>query len=260
MERTVAAFFDVDNTLIRGASAYHLARELYRREFFRARDIVFAGRHALTYTLFGETVPRVEAVRTRALAAIKGHDVAEVVSVGEEVYSNVLEPRVVAGTLKILQDHLDAGHEVWLVTATPIELSDHIAARLGATGSLGTQAEHIDGVYTGHLSAPFLHGPVKAEAIEALARERNIDLAASFAYGDSLNDVPLLAAVGNPVAINPEPRLRAYAKKRGWQIRAFKQSRRRLMTGIGRGVQSASLAGLLWAGAAVVKSLRGRQH
>ncbi len=258
MDRKVAAFFDVDNTLIRGASAYHLARELYRREFFGARDILFAARHAALYSLFGETVPRVEAVRRRALAAIKGHAVAEVISIGEEVYAAVLAPRVVTGTKHILDDHLAQGHEVWLVTATPVELSEHIAARLGATGSLGTRAEHVDGIYTGHLSAPFLHGQVKADAIRQLAAERGIDLAASFAYGDSLNDVPLLAAVGNPVAINPEPRLKAYASEHGWRITTFKQSRRRLMTGIGRGVQSASLAGLLWAAAAVVKSLRGR--
>ena len=111
MERKVAAFFDVDNTLIRGASAYHLARELYRRKFFGARDILFAIRHAALYSMFGETVERVDAVRSRALLAIKGHAVAEVISIGEEVYARVLAPRIVAGTKTILVAALEwMGH------------------------------------------------------------------------------------------------------------------------------------------------------
>ncbi|MDO5726796.1 MAG: HAD-IB family hydrolase [Bowdeniella nasicola] len=255
-ERTIAAFFDVDNTLIRGASSYHLARELYRRGFFRFSDIFFAARHAALYTLFGESVPRVTAVRERALATIKGHRVAEIISIGEEVYTRVLAPRIVLGTKLLLDEHLGAGHEVWLVTATPLELSEHIAARLGATGALGSRAEAHNGVYTGRLQAPFLHGRMKAEAIVQLAEARNIDTVASYAYGDSINDVPLLESVGNPVAVNPEPRLRAYARRRGWEIVTFPQSRRRLMTGLGRGLRSASLAGALWAGAMIVRSLR----
>lgn len=255
-DRKVAAFFDVDNTLIRGASSYHLARELYRRGFFQLSDILFAARHAALYTLFGETLPRINAVRERALATIKGHRVAEIISIGEEVYSRVLAPRIVAGTKDILDEHLRRGHEVWLVTATPLELSEHIAARLGATGALGTRAEHRDGVYTGRLEAPFLHGRVKAEEITRLAEERNLDQRRSFAYGDSINDVPLLEAVGNPVAVNPEPRLRAYARARGWKIVTFPQSRRRLMTGLGRGLRSASVAGAVWVAATIVRSLR----
>ncbi|MDO5701321.1 MAG: HAD-IB family hydrolase [Bowdeniella nasicola] len=255
MTSKVAAFFDVDNTLIRGASAYQLARELYRREFFGVRDIAFAAWHAGLYTLFGESLPRVAAVRRRALDVIAGHDVAELVSIGEEVYARVLAPRVVMGTKTILDEHIEDGHDVWLVTATPAELANHIASRLGATGALASQAEHLHGHYTGRMSAPFLHGKEKYNAVTALAAERGYDLEASYAYGDSLNDVPLLQAVGNPVAVSPEPRLRRYARQHGWQIITFPSSRRRLMTGIGRGVKSASLAGAVWAAAAVVRSL-----
>lgn len=264
MGSQIAAFFDVDNTLIRGASAYYLARELYRRDFFSARDIVFAARQATWYNLFGEDLDRVNQVRERALQAIRGHAVAEVISIGEEVYAEVLEPRIMAGPHAILQEHLRAGHEVWLVTATPQEISDHIAAHLGATGSLGTRAEHVDGIYTGRLSAPFLHGQAKAEAARELAAERGLDLAASYAYGDSFNDVHILGSVGYPVAINPERHLRRHAQEHGWEIRDFdsprsRRYRQRLVgSKAGRRRRLASAAGAVWVASAVWRSLRSR--
>jgi HAD superfamily hydrolase (TIGR01490 family) len=221
----VAAFFDVDNTIVRGASAYHLARELYRRGFFSLRDILFAARHALAFAATGENLGRIAAIEERALRLLRGHAVAEVLAIGEEVYEQVLDSRVFPGTRALLEAHAAAGHEVWLVTATPTEISDLLARRLGATGSLGTRVETVEGRYTGRLLGDRVHGAGKRAGVEALARERGLDLAASYGYGDSVNDVAMLSVVGHPCAVNPERRLRAHAARAGWPVHDFRRRR-----------------------------------
>lgn len=250
-----AAFFDVDNTIVRGASAYHLARELRRRRFFGLRDILFAVRHSLAYTLYGENLRRIAAIKERALRLMIGRSVAEIISIGEDVYDEVLDLRIFPGTRALLQAHLDAGHEVWLVTATPTEISDLLARRLGATGALGTRVEAVDGYYTGRLEGTMLHGAGKEVAVRALAAERGIDLAASYAYGDSINDVPILSSVGHPCAINPEPRLRAHATEAGWPVRDFRRRRRSMSDDLRTGARSARWAGTVWAGTVVVRAV-----
>lgn len=250
--RTAAAFFDVDNTIIRGASAFHLARGLHRRGFFRYRDIVRAGLHNARYQLLGENREQIDEIRSRALSIMTGHSVAEVVAIGEEVYDQVLELRIFPGTRQLLVDHLAAGREVWLVTATPVEIGNLIARRLGATGCLGTVAEHKDGFYTGRLVGDLLHGEAKASAVRTLAEREGIDLRASYAYGDSVNDVPVLSTVGHPCAINPDPRLRRHAQAAGWPIQEFRGRRRAAK----RGIKTASWAGLVWAVGLVLRSIQ----
>jgi HAD superfamily hydrolase (TIGR01490 family) len=250
-----AAFFDVDNTIVRGASAYHLARELHRRGFFGLRDILFAVRHSLAYALYGENLRRIAAIKERALRLMIGRSVAEVISIGEDVYDEVLDLRIFPGTRALLNTHLDAGHEVWLITATPTEISDLLARRLGATGALGTRVEAVDGYYTGRLEGTMLHGAGKELAVRVLAAERGIDLAASYAYGDSINDAPLLSAVGHPCAINPEPRLRAHAIGAGWPVRDFGRRRRSMRDDLRTGARSARWAGAAWATTVVVRAV-----
>nr|WP_307843955.1 HAD-IB family hydrolase [Sanguibacter suaedae] len=246
----VAAFFDVDNTIIRGASSFHLAMGLYRRGFFRKRDIVNFFFQQARYLAFGESRQQIDEVRSRALHLMTGHSVAEVVAIGEEVYDQVLALRIFPGTQRLLDAHLSAGHQVWLVTATPVEIGDLIARRLGADGALGTVAEHDDGFYTGRLVGDMMHGQAKADAVLALAERLGLDLAASSAYGDSMNDVPLLSTVGNPCPINPDPRLRRHAKTVGWPVREFRGRRRAAK----RGLKTASWAGVAWAGGLVARS------
>ncbi|MEE6294448.1 HAD family hydrolase [Georgenia wangjunii] len=251
----MAAFFDVDNTIIRGASAYHLARELYRRDFFGARDIVFFAGHSLAYGILGEDTRRIAAVRARALRIVRGRTVAEIVSIGEEVYDQVLAHRVFPGARALIDGHLAAGHQVWLITATPAEIGDLIARRLGVTGALGTIAEVKDGTYTGHLEANMLHGEGKKAAALEVAEREGLDLERSYAYGDSINDTPILSSVGHPCAINPEPRLRLHAAEVGWPVRDFRRRRRNVRTGMRRGVRSAGWAGAAWAASSVVRAL-----
>ncbi len=215
----VAAFFDVDNTIIRGASAFHLGVGLYRRGFFRTADIVRFGFHQAHYLMFGENKQQIAEVRDRALSIMRGRSVAEVLTLAEDVYDEVLALRIFPGTQRLLDQHLRAGHQVWLVTATPTEIGDLIARRLGATGALGTIAEHTDGFYTGRLVGDMMHGQAKAEGVRTLAEKQGLDLSQSFAYGDSANDVPLLSEVGFPCAINPDTRLRRHAAVVGWPMR-----------------------------------------
>ncbi|WP_246125362.1 HAD family hydrolase [Cellulomonas xylanilytica] len=247
----VGAFFDVDNTIIRGASAFHLGVGLYRRGFFRRRDLVEFGFHQFRYLTFGENKQQIDEVRSRALSIMKGHSVAEVTAIAEDVYDEVLCLRIYPGTQRLLDEHIAAGHSVWLVTATPVEIGSLIARRLGVTGSLGTIAEHEDGFYTGRLVGDMLHGQAKADAVRAIAEQEGIDLATSYAYGDSTNDVAILSEVGFPCAINPDRRLRRYAAEVGWPVREFRNRRRNAR----RGTTVASLAGLAWAGGLVARSL-----
>jgi len=240
----VAAFFDVDNTVIRGASSYHLARELHRRKFFGTRDIIRFGIIQLRYLIEGESKKQIEEVRERALSLIKGKSVAEVIAVGEEVYDAVLALRIFPGTKAIIDDHLAKGHEVWFVTASPSEVGSLIARRLGVTGALGTVGEHVDGFYTGRMVGDMMHGQAKADAVRELAAERGLDLAASYAYSDSLNDLPMMQLVGNPRPINPDARLRRFAKHVHWPVEDFRGRGARMA---GRGVQTAEMAGSLWA-------------
>jgi HAD superfamily hydrolase (TIGR01490 family) len=248
----VAAFFDVDNTIIRGASSFHLAVGLYRRAFFQRGDILRFAVHQFRYLAFGENREQIDEVRQRALEIMHGRSVAEVVAIAEDIYDEVLSLRIFPGTQRLLDQHLRAGHEVWLVTATPVEIAEIIARRLGATGAVGTVAEHKDGFYTGRLVGDLLHGKAKAEAVRVVAEREGIDLSRSFAYGDSTNDVPILSEVGFPCAINPDGRLRKHAAEVGWPVREFRGRRNATR----RGVDAATIAGSAWVVGLVFRTAR----
>ena len=252
-EPRTAAFFDLDNTIIRGASAFHLAVGLRTRNFFGTTDLIRFAFHQARYLIFGEDIREIDQVRNRALSIVAGRSVAEMAAIGEEVWDEVLSLRIFPGTQELLTRHLDAGHEVWIITASPIEIGELIGRRMGVTGALGTVAEHLDGFYTGRLVGDMLHGEAKAAAVRALAETRGLDLSRSYAYGDSSNDVPILSLVGHPVAINADPRLRRYARTVGWPIREFR-GRRRIAAR--RSMYTASWAGLAWVVGLVLRAAR----
>jgi HAD superfamily hydrolase (TIGR01490 family) len=217
---TAAAFFDVDNTMMQGASIFHLARGLHRRHFFTTREIASAAWKQAYFRVVGVEDPdHVAQTRSSALSFISGHTVQELEELGEEIFDEAMAHRIWPGTRALAQMHLDEGQRVWLVTAAPIEIARIIARRLGLTGALGTVAEHEDGVYTGRLVGEMLHGPAKSEAVKALAEREGLDLARCSAYSDSYNDLTMLSLVGDPCAVNPDARLRAYARQQGWRIR-----------------------------------------
>jgi HAD superfamily hydrolase (TIGR01490 family) len=166
------------------------------------------------------------------LAFIEGRSTAELVALGEDIYDEIIADKIWPGTRDLAQMHLDAGQQVWLVTATPYELAATIAKRLGLTGALGTIAESVDGVFTGRLVGEILHGPGKAHAVRALAIREGLNLRRCAAYSDSYNDVPMLTLVGTAVAINPDADLRDLARQRGWEIRDFRTARRAARIGV----------------------------
>jgi HAD superfamily hydrolase (TIGR01490 family) len=170
--------------------------------------------------------------RRKALAFIEGRETAELVALGEEIYDEIIADKIWPGTQALAQMHLDAGQQVWLVTATPYELAHTIAKRLGLTGALGTIAESIDGVFTGRLVGDILHGTGKAHAVRSLAIREGLNLKRCTAYSDSFNDVPMLSLVGTPVAINPDSNLRELARQRGWEIRDFRTARKAARIGV----------------------------
>ncbi|MFY9231304.1 MAG: HAD-IB family hydrolase [Candidatus Nanopelagicales bacterium] len=219
-----AAFFDVDNTIMRGASLFHFAVGLARRQYFNGREIVGFGVKQIKFVLSGsEDLEDMASATEAALSFVEGRSVAELAHLGEEIFDDSMIDKLIPGSLALAQGHLDAGQQVWLVTATPVELATVIARRLGLTGALGTVAEVQNGVYTGHLDGPPLHGLAKAEAVRAIAAREGLDLAECSAYSDSANDIPMLSLVGRPVAVNPDSTLRQHARENGWQIRDFRR-------------------------------------
>jgi HAD superfamily hydrolase (TIGR01490 family) len=220
------AFFDVDNTIIRGSTIFFLGRGMYQRGFFSKRDISAFVLANLRYRLTGTEKPEeIAKFQNAATDFIGGHNVKEIEAIGSEIYDEYVSPALWQGTIEIANEHLKNGIEVWLVTAAPQDMAVLIANRLGFTGALGSKAEIIDGVYTGKMNGLLLHGNQKAVAIKELAKTRGIDLKNSYAYSDSHNDFPLLTAVGNPAAINPDTLLQVRAIRENWPIHDFRRGR-----------------------------------
>jgi HAD superfamily hydrolase (TIGR01490 family) len=249
-DRTAAAFFDVDNTMMIGASIFHFAKGLAARDFFSWRDLVRFTSQQARLRLSGENHSHMHRSRDSALAFVAGKKVAEIVALGEEIYDEELAGRIWSGTLALARLHLEADQRVWLVTATPVELATIIARRLELTGALGTVAESIDGVYTGRLVGDVLHGEAKAAAVRELAVREGLDLDRCSAYSDSINDLPMLSLVGRAVAVNPDSALRAEAKQRGWEIRDFRTGRKAARIGIPAAIGAGAAAGAVAAGIA----------
>ncbi|MEU6403737.1 HAD-IB family hydrolase [Streptomyces sp. NPDC046985] len=239
-----AAFFDLDNTVMQGAALFHFGRGLYKRNFFETRDLArFAWQQAWFRLAGVEDPEHMQEARDSALSIVKGHRVAELQSIGEEIYDEYMADRIWPGTRALAQAHLDAGQKVWLVTAAPVEIAQVIARRLGLTGALGTVAESVGGVYTGRLVGEPLHGPAKAEALRALAVAERLDLSRCAAYSDSHNDIPMLSLVGHPYAINPDAKLRRHARDMDWRLRDYRTGRKAAKVGIPAAAGVGAVAG-----------------
>jgi HAD superfamily hydrolase (TIGR01490 family) len=249
---TAAAFFDVDNTLMRGASIYYFARGLAARRLFGPADLVRLMWGQLSFRLRGtENSEHIDAAKQAALAFVAGYRVADIAQLGEEIYDDTMADRIWEGARELTQRHLQAGQRVWLVTATPVELASILARRLGLTGALGTVAESADGVYTGKLVGGLLHGEAKAAAVVALAKREGLDLSRSSAYSDSFNDMPMLELVGHPNAVNPDVQLLAEARRRDWPVHDFRSGRRATMIALPVAAGAGAVAGGMAAGLAL---------
>lgn len=243
-DRARAAFFDLDRTLIPGSSLFLLARGMYERDVFRVRDILRFGWGQMMFRLRGENTRDMERSRQSTLEFVTGRSQKELMSWGREIAEERILPRVYEDIVTVINGHRERGDHTFLVTAAPIELAQTIADALEMSGAVGTVSEvDSEGFYTGRLVGAVMHGPEKAKAVAEMAAEHRIDLAECAAYSDSVNDLPLLEAVGYPHAVNPEAELRRIAFARGWPIHELRTRRRALLIGIPAGLGGATLFG-----------------
>ena len=234
-DRPIIAFFDVDNTLLRGASVFQLGKGAFLRGLITVRDIARFTWHQVRFLAVGENGKHMSQARERALQLVGGHRVDELTQLSDEIYEQHIKARLWPETLELAREHQRMGHEVWLISATPLIMGELIAKKLGLTGALGTIIEQIDGVFTGRLIGHMLHGEEKAVAAAALVSEKGALLADCWAYSDSRNDIPLLTLVGNRTVVNPDASLARHAKAEQWNVLRLKPSsirdaRRRVKT------------------------------
>ena len=221
--KKAAAFFDVDNTILRGSSSFLFGKSAFERKFFSRKDFWRFAWHQFRFIWRGENNNVLATLKDRALSLVEGHRAKDLKDLVDEVYEKHIRLKLWPETVRLAKDHITEGREVWLVTAAPQELGDVIAKRLGLTGAIGTKVERKNGILTGKLVGLPIHGAAKKKAIKELAKTRNLSLRKSYAYSDSHNDLPMLTAVGNPVAVNPDKILTRYAKAADWPIYDFKK-------------------------------------
>ncbi len=224
-----AALFDLDKTLMAGSSGMQFARVATRQGIVSRRQLASWGVEHLRYRLRGTTDERTGEVLRVARELIRGVPAVTIARMQPEVMAAIL-PRVYPQMLAEVYAHQDAGRPTFIVSAAGHDVVEALAAVLGMEGGIGTRYEvDAEGEFTGRLDGPFVYGPGKVEAMEMFAAAHEIDLTASYAYSDSLSDLPMLRAVGNPVAVNPDPPLAAIAKEEGWQTLRFERLGRRLV-------------------------------
>ncbi len=216
--RSIGAFFDVDETLVRGATAFWAAREMFSQGFFSLRDLQYAARQTLRFVLLGENAGKIGEFGDRAAKVLEGNSVEHLLHLSEKVYDQYFVPHVYQATYERLKEHSAAGHQVWLISATPWLLAEVIARRLGASGGVGTRMQVSGDRLIGKLEGHLVHGPGKVKVLKEIAEQHQIDLSRSWAYSDSANDIPMLSAVGHPVAVNPDRELTEYARQQNWEI------------------------------------------
>lgn len=226
-----AAFFDLDKTLMAGSSGMPFARVAMRHGIVSRRQLASWGIEHLRYRLRGTTEERTTEVLREARELISGVPARDVERMNPEVMAAIL-PRVYPQMLEEVHAHQDAGRATFIVSAAGNGVVETLATVLGFDGGIGTRYEvDADGRFTGRFDGPFVYGPGKVEAMEAFAARHEIDLDESYAYSDSLSDLPMLEAVGNPVVVNPDPGLTEIAKREGWQTMRFERLGRRLVVG-----------------------------
>jgi len=247
-----AAFFDLDRTLISGASAFPFGIEAWRQGLADWGDIARWTSGALAFLITGDKGKGASLhLRGEFLDRIRGSAVADLDRIGQAVLPRLVD-RVRPESRKLIAMHHEAGRDTWIVSASPQRIVEPLAAALGMTGAIGTEGEVVDGRFTGELAGPFIYGSGKAQAIDKLAGDRGYDLKVSYAYSDSISDLPMMELVGHPVAVNPDSQLDTVAHERGWPIVIFARKTKRAFAL--SGAMTASI------GAATIAYAIGRRH
>ena len=216
-----AAFFDLDKTIVARSSPLALGRSFFSAGLITRASLLKTIYAQLLFHLMGADETKMERMREEASKLTAGWEQDKVREVVLEVLGEVISPLIYAEALELIHDHRAAGRLICMVSTSPEEIVEPLAKMLNFDRWIATRPKIIDGKYTGELEF-YAYGPGKAEAIEKLAAELDIDLSGSFAYSDSPTDLPMLEAVGNPVAVNPDRTLRRIAQERGWRIEYFR--------------------------------------
>lgn len=216
-----AAFFDLDKTVIAKSSALAFGRPFYRDGLITRRDVVKAAYAQLSFRLGGADEQTMARIRDYIAELCKGWQVEQVCQIVNETLHELINPYVYAEAAALIAEHQAAGRDVVLVSASGDEMVRPIGEQLGATDVIATRMAIEDGYYTGEIEF-YAGGPGKVQAVETMAKERGYDLTESYAYSDSISDVPLLESVGHPTAVNPDRALRRIAVERAWPVLEFR--------------------------------------
>lgn len=215
-----AAFFDLDRTMIPGSSVFTLAGVAWKSGHLSTKQMLSDAWEALTFRTSGATDGKTLKVRQRILGAIKGQEAQTLQSLAREVIPKIAS-KVRPETLEIIQAHISVGRPTYIISASPAEIVEPLAAALGMTGGIGTKSEVVNGRYTGEIIGPFCYGIGKVVAIMELARDLGYDLSHSYSYSDAASDLPMLESTKYSVAINPDAELERIALERSYPIVRF---------------------------------------
>jgi len=219
--RKQAAFFDLDKTIIAKSSMLAFSKTFRRHGLLNRRALVHAAYAQAVFQLVGANEGKMEKIRQVALDLTKGWNHDDVTALVRETLHEVVVPIIYEDAVELIEKHKANGLYVVIVSSAPHEVVEPIAQHLGVDDFIATTARlDDDGNYSGELEF-YSYGSFKPQAVTKLAKQLNIDLAESFAYSDSITDVPLLECVGHPVAVNPDRELARVANERGWQITHF---------------------------------------
>ena len=224
---TAAAFFDLDKTLMAGSAGLHWARAARGAGLLSRRQMARYGWQNVKFRLQGSTDAATDQVKAEVADMIRGRRVVDFQRMTPKVLAGVL-PRLYPQMLDTAYAHQDAGRRAYIVTAASQEMAEMMAHVLSFDGAIGARSEIVDGVYTGRPGGPFTYREGKVVAMRELAEQAGLDLAASYGYSDSESDLPMLRAVGHPVAVNPDAALARVAREEGWDVMRFDRLGRRI--------------------------------
>ncbi|MFT4187053.1 MAG: HAD family hydrolase [Aeromicrobium sp.] len=258
-----AAFFDLDKTIIARSSTLAFSRPFFDEGLLSRRAVLRSAYAQFMFAVSGADHDQLERMRAYLTRMVTGWDVATVRQAVAETLHSIIDPLVYDEAVELIERHRASGQDVVIVSASGSEVVEPIGVLLGADVVIATTLEIEDGRYTGEIER-YAYGPHKAEAMVELAAERGYDLGQSYAYSDSVTDVPMLEAVGHPFVVNPDKGLRKIADERGWPVLEFRRpveltSRLSLRTRTGQALLGAALTGALaGAGVATLYTLRRR--
>jgi HAD superfamily hydrolase (TIGR01490 family) len=216
------AFFDLDKTVIAKTSALAFGRPFFQGGLINRRDVIKSAYAQLIFRMGGGTDEQSMArLRDHLAELCRGWQVEQVRQIVREAFEELINPYVYAEAAALIEEHQAAGRDVVLVSTSGDEMVRPIGEALGITDIIATRMVVEDGRYTGAVEF-YAAGPNKVAAVEQLAAERDYDLDESYAYSDSVTDVPLLASVGHPTAVNPDRSLRRISIERGWPMMEFR--------------------------------------